>query len=81
MANKTGTRTRKTKSETLVEKANKLVPRAKTLLQSIAVLVKYEPTADQRVQIVETLRADFERLEQAFTTPAETKKTTGFSLS
>lgn len=60
---------RATKAERLLKEANNLVPRAQTLLGKITRLVRYSPTQDQRLQIVETVRKEFDRLEEAFTAP------------
>lgn len=74
------TRQRMTKQEKLISLANKLIPKTKAQLQRIANLAKYGPTPAQSTQIINSLKSDFDKMEQAFVTPPESPKAGQFNL-
>ena len=73
---------RRDKAVILREKANVNVPKAVLYLGKVAGLAKYNPTQDQRLQIVNALRTAFDKMEEALTVPpvTATPKETGFNL-
>lgn len=60
---------RRDKAAILKEKANVHVPKTIQLLGKVADLAKYNPSQDQRLQIVAAIRNAFDKLEEAMTAP------------